>query len=104
MYHNEPEYSRGCQAPIPLTDRKNRCEITPTVAALSTLFFLPVLSWEVTPEMEFNFEEAREKWPSDVATLPAKAQIAYAMWMGVTPSAREDAVKARTGFTHPSAP
>ena len=54
--------------------------------------------------MEFNLEEARGRWPSDVATLPTEAQMAYALWMGVTPSVREDAIKALTGFTRPSAP
>ena len=54
--------------------------------------------------MEFNIDEARERWPSDLATLPAEAQMAYAMWMGVTPSVREDAIKALTDFSRPSAP
>ena len=63
-----------------------------------------MLSWEVTTEMEFNIDEARERWPSDLATLPAEAQMAYAMWMGVTSPVREDAIKALTDFSRPSAP
>ena len=50
---------------------RNHCESVPTVAALPhSPFSSPVLSWEVTTEMEFNLEEARGRCPHPIPKQP----------------------------------
>jgi hypothetical protein len=52
----------------------------------------------------FDIDEARTRWPADVADLPADAQSVYAAWLNASPNDRKSALQRVVGFTAPDAP